>query len=454
MGPLQGLRVIELAGIGPCPMSAMLLAELGADVVRVDRLTDSGLGIGHGPGIPPPQPQPAEHRGRSQAPRRRRDRASPRRRRRRAHRGVPARRHRTSRSRSGGLRGPESEAGLRPGDRMGTGRTARQGGRARLELHRADGRPERNRPARRASHPASQSRRRLRWRCAVPRARGRRGSVRGEGVRAGADRRCRDGRRRRVAHDLGLCSEGSRNQRRPPRREHPRQRRSLLRRLRDERRKVRLDRPGRAQVLRGAARSDRTRRRRSAPLRESRRLAREQGAAGGPVPHPYAGRVVRESWKGPTPASHRCSGWTKRTAIHTTPRAARSSNATVSFSRTRRRASTGPRAGSGARRPRPGAARGQCWSTGASRRPKSTISPPGASSGRRTWIRATKARPGRPAEPKPLRTDREPFAPSAAASGRRTWIRATQTRPGRPAEPEPLRTDRAPFAPSAAACGR
>ena len=46
MGPLQGLKVIELAGIGPCPMCAMLLAELGADVVRVDRLSDSGLGIG------------------------------------------------------------------------------------------------------------------------------------------------------------------------------------------------------------------------------------------------------------------------------------------------------------------------------------------------------------------------------------------------------------------------
>ena len=46
MGPLQGLRIIELAGIGPCPMCAMLLAELGADVVRVDRPADSGLGIG------------------------------------------------------------------------------------------------------------------------------------------------------------------------------------------------------------------------------------------------------------------------------------------------------------------------------------------------------------------------------------------------------------------------
>ena len=49
MGPLQGLKVIELAGIGPCPMCAMLLAELGADVVRVDRLSDSGLGIGMAP---------------------------------------------------------------------------------------------------------------------------------------------------------------------------------------------------------------------------------------------------------------------------------------------------------------------------------------------------------------------------------------------------------------------
>ena len=49
MGPLRGLRIIELAGIGPCPMCAMLLAELGAEVVRVDRLTDSGLGIDTAP---------------------------------------------------------------------------------------------------------------------------------------------------------------------------------------------------------------------------------------------------------------------------------------------------------------------------------------------------------------------------------------------------------------------
>ncbi|MGK5632279.1 CaiB/BaiF CoA transferase family protein, partial [Streptomyces sp. URMC 123] len=37
IGPLAGVRVIELAGIGPGPFAAMLLGDLGADVVRVDR---------------------------------------------------------------------------------------------------------------------------------------------------------------------------------------------------------------------------------------------------------------------------------------------------------------------------------------------------------------------------------------------------------------------------------
>ena len=36
-GPLAGLRVVELAGVGPAPFCAMLLADLGADVVRVAR---------------------------------------------------------------------------------------------------------------------------------------------------------------------------------------------------------------------------------------------------------------------------------------------------------------------------------------------------------------------------------------------------------------------------------
>ncbi len=36
-GPLRGLRVIEIAGIGPGPFCGMMLADLGAEVVRVDR---------------------------------------------------------------------------------------------------------------------------------------------------------------------------------------------------------------------------------------------------------------------------------------------------------------------------------------------------------------------------------------------------------------------------------
>lgn len=44
-GPLTGLKVIELAGIGPAPMAAMMLSDMGAEVIRVDRLTASGLGI-------------------------------------------------------------------------------------------------------------------------------------------------------------------------------------------------------------------------------------------------------------------------------------------------------------------------------------------------------------------------------------------------------------------------
>src|SRR4051812_37371390 len=36
-GPLTGIRVVELAGLGPAPYACMLLAELGADVVKVDR---------------------------------------------------------------------------------------------------------------------------------------------------------------------------------------------------------------------------------------------------------------------------------------------------------------------------------------------------------------------------------------------------------------------------------
>jgi alpha-methylacyl-CoA racemase len=45
MGPLAGLKIVEMAGIGPAPMCAMLLADLGANVLRIERQQASGLGL-------------------------------------------------------------------------------------------------------------------------------------------------------------------------------------------------------------------------------------------------------------------------------------------------------------------------------------------------------------------------------------------------------------------------
>src|SRR4051812_41958957 len=47
-GPLSGLKVIEMVGIGPCPFAAMMLADMGAEVIRIDRKPD--------PGAPNPYP--------------------------------------------------------------------------------------------------------------------------------------------------------------------------------------------------------------------------------------------------------------------------------------------------------------------------------------------------------------------------------------------------------------
>jgi len=45
MGPLKGIRIVELAGIGPGPMAAMLLADLGATVLRIERSEPADLGV-------------------------------------------------------------------------------------------------------------------------------------------------------------------------------------------------------------------------------------------------------------------------------------------------------------------------------------------------------------------------------------------------------------------------
>jgi alpha-methylacyl-CoA racemase len=45
MGPLQGIRILEFEAIGPAPFAGMLLADMGADVLVIDRPETSGLGL-------------------------------------------------------------------------------------------------------------------------------------------------------------------------------------------------------------------------------------------------------------------------------------------------------------------------------------------------------------------------------------------------------------------------
>ena len=47
-GPLKGLKVIEFGGIGPGPFCAMMLSDMGADIIRLDRKADKGKDRGQG----------------------------------------------------------------------------------------------------------------------------------------------------------------------------------------------------------------------------------------------------------------------------------------------------------------------------------------------------------------------------------------------------------------------
>jgi alpha-methylacyl-CoA racemase len=49
MGALDGLRVIEMAGLGPAPFCSMMLADMGAEVLRIDRMTAADLGVAFPP---------------------------------------------------------------------------------------------------------------------------------------------------------------------------------------------------------------------------------------------------------------------------------------------------------------------------------------------------------------------------------------------------------------------
>ncbi len=53
MGPLEGVKVVEIAGIGPGPFASMMLADMGADVIRIDR---ANRARGGDPAMPPRDP--------------------------------------------------------------------------------------------------------------------------------------------------------------------------------------------------------------------------------------------------------------------------------------------------------------------------------------------------------------------------------------------------------------
>ena len=53
MGPLSGVKIVELAGIGPGPFAGMLLSDMGADIVRIDRAGQVNPGVFDKPNLEP-----------------------------------------------------------------------------------------------------------------------------------------------------------------------------------------------------------------------------------------------------------------------------------------------------------------------------------------------------------------------------------------------------------------
>ncbi len=45
MGPLAGVKIVEFTGIGPAPMASMMLADMGATIIRIDRTSPSDIGV-------------------------------------------------------------------------------------------------------------------------------------------------------------------------------------------------------------------------------------------------------------------------------------------------------------------------------------------------------------------------------------------------------------------------
>ena len=213
-GPLAGYRIIELAGIGPGPFAAMLLADMGAEV-------DPGRARRSGSRAGPRHrarrrhvARPAQRRHRPQAARRRRRAARPRRASRCPDRRLPPRCDGAPRCRTRRVPRPQSAPRVRADDGLGTGRSVGPRRRSRHQLHRPRRGARPLPPCRPAADAAAEHGRRLRRGSDVPRLRRGLRPARGAAQRVRPGRRRSDGRRHGVADDDVLDAARDRRVRR------------------------------------------------------------------------------------------------------------------------------------------------------------------------------------------------------------------------------------------------
>ena len=46
-GPLNGFKIIEFAGLGPAPFAGMMLSDMGAEILQINRMSDNASTTGH-----------------------------------------------------------------------------------------------------------------------------------------------------------------------------------------------------------------------------------------------------------------------------------------------------------------------------------------------------------------------------------------------------------------------
>ena len=223
-GPLAGFRIVEFAGIGPGPFACMMLADMGAEVVTLDRVgAKKNLKSVAGRGRKVVELDLKDKAAIAQVL----DLLS--------HADALIEGFRPGVMERLGL-GPErgagaqSAPGLWPHDRMGSGRPAGAGRRPRHQLHLGHRRAGRDRHQGKAG-AAAQPGRRFRRRRALPRGRRARRAAGGVKIRQGTGGRCRDVRRRGIADVDVLRHDGRGPLDRRAREQFPRRRRAFLRRL-------------------------------------------------------------------------------------------------------------------------------------------------------------------------------------------------------------------------------